>query len=58
MFFCFDLFHPYDVLKLLFDFRAAEINTEHIEDVIVWDFWGSEAFLDINRSALALHSSW
>ena len=53
MFFCFDLFHPYDVLKLLllgvFDFRAAEINTEHIEDAIVWDFWESEAFLVINR---------
>lgn len=52
MFFHCDLFHPYDVLKLLlglFDFRAAEINTEHIEDAIVWDFWESEAFLDINR---------
>ena len=36
--FCFVLFHPCDVLKLLlgaFDFRAAEINTEHIEDPIV-----------------------
>lgn len=44
MFFHCDLFHPYDVSKLLlavFDFRAAEINTEHIEDAIVWDFWES-----------------
>lgn len=52
MFFFFDLFHPYDVLKLLsevFDFRAAEISTEHTEDAIVWYFWESEAFLDINR---------
>lgn len=53
MFFHFDLFHPYGVLKLLllgvFDFRAAEINTEHVEDAIVWDFCETEAFLDINR---------
>lgn len=38
MFFCFDLFHPYDELEVLlemFDFRAAEINNERIEAAIL-----------------------
>lgn len=37
MFFCFDLFYPYDeqeVLLEMFDFRPAEINKEHIEAAI------------------------
>lgn len=35
--FCFELFHPYEleVLLELFDFRAAEINNEHIEAAIL-----------------------
>lgn len=44
MFFCFDLFHHYDELEGLllemFDFRAAEINNEHIEAAILWRFLG------------------
>lgn len=38
-FFCFDLFYPYDGLEVLllemFDFRAAEINNEHMEAAIL-----------------------
>lgn len=53
IFFCFELFYPHNMLKLLllevFDFSAAEINPEHTEDAILWDFWENEAFLDINR---------